>query len=150
MRMRSAVSVAIGADLCFPTGPRDPTTPERRATTPVRRSRAAAPPRFYAVPHNRVAEEGETVRLQCACAGHPAPWTVWHKDGEELTPGARRHISERDDLRILELRDVTPQDAGVYRVTLENALGRVQASARVEVIGEQFKCHPILLSWNTY
>ena len=26
----------------------------------------AAAPKFYAVPHNRVAEEGETVRFQCA------------------------------------------------------------------------------------
>lgn len=29
-----------------------------------------AAPKFYAVPHNRLAEEGETVRFQCAIAGH--------------------------------------------------------------------------------
>lgn len=28
-------------------------------------------PKFYAVPHSRVAEEGETVQFQCAIAGHP-------------------------------------------------------------------------------
>lgn len=30
-----------------------------------------AAPKFYAMPHNRLAEEGETVRFQCAIAGHP-------------------------------------------------------------------------------
>lgn len=33
-------------------------------------------PKFYAVPHSRVAEEGETVQFQCAIAGHPMPWCV--------------------------------------------------------------------------
>ncbi|VEN59092.1 unnamed protein product [Callosobruchus maculatus] len=36
----------------------------------VRRIRATAP-KFYARPHDRVAEEGETVRFQCAVHGHP-------------------------------------------------------------------------------
>lgn len=38
-----------------------------------RRYRFAAP-KFYSVPHNRVCEEGESVRFQCTIAGHPVPW----------------------------------------------------------------------------
>jgi len=96
----------------------------------------AAAPKFYAVPHNRVAEEGETVRFQCAIAGHPTPWVSWDKDGILVTPSARLTLSERDDLRILEISEVTVEDAGFYRITLENEVGRVEASARLEVIGE--------------
>lgn len=33
-------------------------------------------PKFYAVPHSRVAEEGETVQFQCAIAGFPMPWST--------------------------------------------------------------------------
>ncbi|XP_046388866.1 titin homolog [Ischnura elegans] len=94
-----------------------------------------AAPKFYAVPHNRVAEEGETVRFTCAIAGHPLPWASWDKDGLRITPTARISLSEKDDLRILTLSEVTTEDAGLYRVTLENEVGRVEASARLDVIG---------------
>ncbi|XP_065350379.1 titin homolog isoform X14 [Cloeon dipterum] len=95
----------------------------------------AAPPKFYAIPHNKVVEEGATVRFQCAIAGHPTPWVTWDKDGLILTPSRRLTIKEKDDLRIVEISEVTVEDAGLYRVTLENDVGRVEASARLDVIG---------------
>lgn len=94
------------------------------------------PPKFYTIPHNRVAEEGETVRFQCAVAGHPAPWCVWDKDGITVTPTARITVKEKDDIRILEIAEVTPEDGGLYRVTLENDYGRTEATARLEVISK--------------
>lgn len=51
-----------------------------------------------------------------------------------MTSSARITITESDDLRILEIRNVTNQDSGVYKVTLENSYGKVEASARLEVI----------------
>lgn len=94
-------------------------------------------PKFYAVPHSRVAEEGETVQFQCAIAGHPMPWSSWDKDGQTVTPTTRITIKERDDLRILEIEEVTHEDAGLYRVTLENEYGRIEATARLDIIGAQ-------------
>ncbi|KAF2897973.1 hypothetical protein ILUMI_08202 [Ignelater luminosus] len=98
-----------------------------------RRIRAIAP-KFYAIPHNRVAEEGETIRFQCSVAGHPDPWATWTKDGSEVVPTSRITIKEQDDLRILEIGEVTPQDSGLYRVAVENPVGRIEASARLDVI----------------
>lgn len=95
-------------------------------------------PKFYTVPHNRIAEEGETVRFQCAVAGHPTPWACWDKDGHIVTPSARLSVKERDDLRTLELQEVTVEDAGLYRVTLENEMGSVEATARLDVIGQLY------------
>lgn len=92
-------------------------------------------PKFYAVPHSRVAEEGETVQFQCAIAGHPMPWSTWDKDGTIVTPTTRITIKERDDLRILEIDEVTHEDAGLYRITLENEYGRIEATARLDIIG---------------
>lgn len=37
-------------------------------------------------------------------------------------------------LRILEIDEVTPDDVGLYRITLENDFGQVEASARLEMI----------------
>ncbi|EFN64027.1 Myosin light chain kinase, smooth muscle [Camponotus floridanus] len=92
------------------------------------------PPKFYAVPHNRLVQEGETVRFQCAVVGHPAPWIRWDKNGTIVTPSTRISIKERDDVKILEIVDVMREDAGLYRVTAENDFGRIEASARLEVI----------------
>lgn len=92
------------------------------------------PPKFYAVPHNRLVQEGETVRFQCAVVGHPAPWIKWDKNGTVVTPSTRISIKERDDVKILEIIDVMREDAALYRVTAENDFGRIEASARLEVI----------------
>lgn len=91
-------------------------------------------PKFYAIPHGRVAEEGETVTFQCAIAGHPTPWATWDKDGQIVTPTTRISVKERDDLRVLEINEVTFDDAGLYRVTLENEYGRIEATARLDII----------------
>ena len=91
-------------------------------------------PKFYSVPHNRVCEEGETVRFQCAIAGHPVPWSTWDKDGIIVTPSTRFTIKERDDLRYLEIEEVCFEDAGLYRITLENDYGRIEATARLDII----------------
>lgn len=91
-------------------------------------------PKFYSVPHNRVCEEGDTVRFQCAIAGHPIPWSTWDKDGVIVTPSTRFTIKERDDHRYLEIEEVCFEDAGLYRITLENDYGRIEATARLDII----------------
>ncbi|XP_043669858.1 titin-like isoform X2 [Vespula pensylvanica] len=111
---------------------RSPQFPPRRGST-IKRPKIS-PPKFYSVPHNRVVEEGETVRFQCAVVGHPTPWLKWDKNGIVVTPTARISIVEKDDVKILEIGEVTQEDAGLYRVTLENDFGRIEASARLEVI----------------
>lgn len=92
------------------------------------------PPKFYAVPFNKVCEEGETVVFRCSIAGHPVPWVVWDKDGVEVTPSSRITIKEHDEDRILQITDVTVEDAGLYKVTVDNEVGRVEATARLEII----------------
>lgn len=104
----------------------------------MRKKPKVAPPKFYTVPHNRVAEEGETIRFQCAITGHPMPWVIWDKNGVPITQTPRIVIKEKDDLRVLEISQVTSEDAGLYRVTLENDVGRTEASARLEIISMSF------------
>lgn len=92
-------------------------------------------PKFYTVPHDRIAEEGETVRFQCSIFGHPAPWARWDKDGVAITPSSRITIRDCDDLYTLEIKEVAMEDAGLYRVTIENELGSVEATAKLDIIG---------------
>lgn len=48
----------------------------------------------------------------------------------------RMRIREDDDHRSMEICDVAPEDAGLYRITVENKYGKIQASARLEVFGK--------------
>ncbi|KAH1008358.1 hypothetical protein HUJ05_008917 [Dendroctonus ponderosae] len=111
---------------------REPITLETK-----RRQVRALAPKFYAYPHNRIAEEGETVRFQCAVAGHPDPWVKWFKNNEEIIPTSRLSITEKEDLRTLEIKDITTADSAVYKVVLENDVGRVEATARLDVIAHR-------------
>lgn len=117
-------------DRCFSPHPYFPSTAN---STPLKRVKFM-PPKFYAVPHSRVVEEGESVYFQCAIAGVPTPWSTWDKDGMIVTQTSRLTLKERGDLRVLEIQEVTFEDAGLYRITLENDFGRIEATARLDVI----------------
>ncbi|XP_030081338.1 titin isoform X16 [Drosophila hydei] len=97
-------------------------------------ARCISAPKFLAIPYNRVVEEGDSVRFQCAIAGHPTPWATWDKDGLIVTPTTRIAVKEVDDLRFIEIDEVGFDDAGLYRITLENDFGRIEATARLDVI----------------
>ncbi|ROT81261.1 putative myosin light chain kinase [Penaeus vannamei] len=122
-------------------------TPEPTARSKSRRSHR---PKFYYIPHDRIVEEGETVTFQCAIKGHPTPRSTWDKDSLKLLEGGRYKMEERDDVRTLEISKVTMQDAGLYRITIDNDLGREQATARLDVIkasGNKYSGY--VRSWHT-
>lgn len=95
---------------------------------------AISAPKFLSVPHNRVVEEGSSIRFQCTIGGHPVPWTTWDKEGIIVSPTSRISVKEHNDIRYLEIDEVCFEDAGLYRVTLENDYGRIEATARLDVI----------------
>lgn len=74
------------------------------------------------------------MRFQCVIGGHPLPWSTWDKNGNIVTPSRRFRIMDRDDLRILEIENVTMEDSGLYRITLENEYGRIETTARLDII----------------
>lgn len=99
-------------------------------------------PKFYAIPQSKVVEEGETVRFQCAVTGQPSPSTSWDRYNVPITSDSRITVQEQDDLRILEISNVTIEDEGLYRVVIENECGHSEATARLDVISE----YPLLKS----
>lgn len=74
------------------------------------------------------------MRFQCVIGGHPLPWSTWDKNGAIVMPSRRVRIMDRDDLRILEIEHVKMDDSGLYRITLENEYGRIETTARLDVI----------------
>lgn len=113
-----------------------------RGTTPIHSNHLTfATPKFYSVPHNRVVEEGANVSVQAVVAGEPSPWTTWDKDGIILTTTSRVFIKEKNDIRTLEIENVTMNDSGLYRITIENDYGRSESTFRLDVISTRHGKH---------
>lgn len=51
-----------------------------------------------------------------------------------MTPNARILIKDKNDTRTLEIQNVTINDAGLYRITIENDYGRNESTFRLDVI----------------
>jgi len=62
--------------------------------------------------------------------------TTWERDDKVICPSSRYSKKEDEDVRVLEILNVTEADAGVYRITLENHTGRVVANVRLDVVGK--------------
>ena len=65
----------------------------------------------------------------------PEPSATWYHDDEAIVDDGRFRAFESDDIRILEISGVQPEDAGEYTVRLSNAHGDVEVSATLIVIG---------------
>lgn len=100
-RLEAAVAeVAASSTLAVPGSSRGSAAAAARARK--------APPKFYSTPHNKIAEPGETVRFQCNVGGNPSPRVTWDRDNIAIRPEGRyRLVEERDDVRVLEIRNVT-------------------------------------------
>ena len=73
--------------------------------------------------------EGQTAFLKCAADGHPPPQVTWSKVSSSLPVG--RHVI--DSSGALIMKNVKPEDDGVYSCRAENLLGSVNASAKLTV-----------------
>lgn len=103
-------------------------------------------PRFLTHPHNRVVDEGDTVKFTCSVAGNPEPTVLWEKMGRLMKSTGRILLIDRDDVHSLLIQDVTPSDAGLYTVTVSNSVGKVYATAKLDVVGKNYDLFRVQLS----
>ena len=73
--------------------------------------------------------EGQTAVFTCSADGHPPPQITWSKVSSSLPVG--RHVI--DSSGALIIKNVKPEDDGVYSCRAENLLGSVSASTRLTV-----------------
>ena len=66
--------------------------------------------------------------LKCVADGNPTPQVTWYKLNSSLPPG--RYVVSSSALIV---KDVRPEDDGVYRCRAENLLGSINATAKLTV-----------------
>ena len=79
-------------------------------------------------PVKTTVNESQTAILKCVADGNPAPRVTWYKLNSSLPVG--RYVVSSSTLIV---KDVRPEDDGVYRCRAENLLGTVNATAKLTV-----------------
>ena len=92
-------------------------------------------PYLWNPPSATTVNEGQTALLTCSADGHPTPRITWSKDSSSLPVG--RHVVESSGALIV--KNVKPEDDGVYSCRAENVLGSSSASAKLTVQCEFIK-----------
>jgi len=94
-------------------------------------------------PVGMTVNESQTAILECAADGNPRPTLTWSKLKSLLPMG--RHVVESSGALIV--KDVRPDDDGVYNCRADSLLGQVNASAKLTVQCKLFSwhCHCSLL-----
>ncbi|KAJ8299697.1 hypothetical protein KUTeg_023757 [Tegillarca granosa] len=93
-------------------------------------------PNFTQKPVTKQANNGRTLLFECQLTADPAPQIAWSRDDHPINAGGR--IKMKTDSQgnkkyfvVLEIDNVSAQDAGNYRVTAKNALGESNATIRL-------------------
>ncbi|XP_048094834.1 titin-like [Alosa alosa] len=75
---------------------------------------------------------GYDLQIEVPIAGHPKPTITWTKDGAALKQTTRVNVTDSEHHTILNLKEATKDDDGMYNISVANSLG--QADASIEVI----------------
>lgn len=90
---------------------------------------------------NQMVKVGSKVKLTCCISeGDPRIKASWYKDGEPLQMESNFVANATEDgLVKLEIKDITFEDAGRYKVTVKTKKGEISSECDVGVYGEEEK-----------
>ena len=92
------------------------------------------------LPKTLTVEEGTQLLLTTQVDGQPLPSTQWLKDGKPLKQSDDvKIIDKADGTTSLIVKNVSPQDSGVYEVKAINMNGEIVTSSEVKVEKPQIK-----------
>ena len=117
-----------------PVGPRGPPGMKGAKGEP---GQSISAPSLVQRPNGMRVNVNQTAILKCTAHGNPPPKVTWSKLNSSLPAG--RHVIEPSGALIV--KDVTPEDDGIYSCRAENLLGSVNASAELTVQCKLFSTH---------
>ncbi|XP_006144748.1 myosin-binding protein C, fast-type [Tupaia chinensis] len=91
------------------------------------------PPKFLTPLIDRVVVAGYPAPLNCAVRGHPKPKVVWMKNKMEIGEDPKFLMTNYQGVLTLNIRRLSPFDAGTYSCQAVNELGEALAECKLEV-----------------
>nr|CAD2187171.1 unnamed protein product [Meloidogyne enterolobii] len=94
---------------------------------------ATKSPQFL-IPLNSInARQGENVKFIADIDGDPLPTVQWLFNGKQIVAGGFHLITQEDNRVSLEIKKVTPGNAGTYTCQIRNQHGAAQSEAKLSV-----------------
>ena len=123
--------MGVKGDLGIPgnPGPAGPTGPPGEKGAKGEAGKSISAPSLLQRPAKKTTNESQTAIFKCTVDGNPLPQVTWSKLNSSLPVG--RHVVQSSGALIV--KDVRPDDEGVYSCTAKNLLGSVNASAKLIV-----------------
>jgi len=82
-----------------------------------------------------VCKVGEAVKLEAVITGAPKPTLEWSHNGKSVSLGDNLKVTEKDNIYIIDIDNVTAANDGEYTIKATNASGSAQTSAYLSVQG---------------
>ena len=79
---------------------------------------------------------GANVTLAAEVVGKPMPKVTWKKNDDSLKSSEKRKITQKRHLFLMELTEVTKEQAGIYTILAENASGSKTGDIEIKVLGK--------------
>ncbi|XP_062571039.1 myosin light chain kinase, smooth muscle-like isoform X2 [Saccostrea cucullata] len=98
-------------------------------------------PDFILKPHTVEVKSGGSAIFLCRVTGFPTPNIVWTTNGRTINNDDQHKISFGEDC-VLEIRNASQSDSGIYTCTLTNPAGAVSMDARLIVNGSDVSSNP--------
>ena len=123
--------MGVKGDLGIPgnPGPAGPTGPPGEKGAKGEAGKSISAPSLLQRPAKKTTNESQTAIFRCTVDGNPLPQVTWTKLNSSLPVG--RYVVQSSGALIV--KDVRPDDEGVYSCTAKNLLGSVNASAKLIV-----------------
>ena len=110
-------------------GPPGPRGPRGEKGQKGEQGKSISAPFFIEPPSEKTVKEGQTAVLKCTVDGYPQPRVTWSRERSTLPLG--RYVTGPSNALIL--KDLKPEDVGIYSCSAENLLGSVNTSAQLTV-----------------
>ena len=127
-------------------GPPGPRGPRGEKGHKGEQGKSISAPFFIEAPADKTVKDGQTAVLKCEADGYSPPRVTWSR--KRLTLPAGRHVTGPSNALIL--KNLGPEDTGIYSCSAENLLGSVNASVQLTVLCEFHEVSSFDILWRQH
>uniref|UniRef100_A0A6I8S6Q4 Titin n=1 Tax=Xenopus tropicalis TaxID=8364 RepID=A0A6I8S6Q4_XENTR len=74
---------------------------------------------------------GHDLKVEVPISGRPKPEITWTKDGQPLKQTTRVNVTDTPNLTVLNIKETSKDDSGMYAISVSNILGQKVASIEI-------------------
>ena len=88
---------------------------------------------------NMEVNDGTRLELKVNVKGDPLPQVTWTKDGKALASNDVMEVKYKNEIALLTINEIYPEDAGKYTCKATNAKGSVETSSTIKILPKSSK-----------